>query len=238
MEAADARWLLDELAASDPRFHGWAPDVEVSWRLNELALELLVSLLSPGQRTLETGVGHSTVLFAAGGAHHTVISPLSFEHDRVRAWCADHSIDLSSVCFIAEPSQDALPAMDPTPLDLVLIDGDHAFPSPFIDFYYAGRRLVPGGLLVLDDTHLRAGRVLDDFLRVESNRWRTHTALRTTTVFERLEGPLIPPEGWPAQPWGATPVISPSPLMAWQRLRGAVRLRTRLGALRERVRAR
>jgi predicted O-methyltransferase YrrM len=237
MEATEVRSLLDELALSEARFHGWAPDVEVSWGLNAAALDLLISLIESGQHTLETGVGHSTVVFAARGAQHTAVSPLAFEHERVRAWCADRSIDLSAVRFIARTSQDALPALDPTPLDVVLIDGDHAFPTPFIDFFFAGRRLPPGGLLVVDDTHLRACRVLDDFLRLDAPRWRIHTELRTTTVFERLDGDLIPPD-WADQPWGATPVFSASQDTVGQRLRRVVRLRTRLRVLNERVRGR
>jgi predicted O-methyltransferase YrrM len=237
MEATEVRSLLDELALSEARFHGWAPDVEVSWGINAAALDLLIRLIAPGQRTLETGVGHSTVVFAARGAQHTAVSPFAFEHERIQTWCADRNIDLSSVRFIAQPSQDALPALDPTPLDVVLIDGDHAFPTPFVDFYFAGRRLVPGGLLVLDDTNLHACRVLDDFLRLDSPRWRLHTELRTTTVFERLEGELIPAD-WANQPWGATPVFNAADDSLWQRLRSVVRLRTRLRALTERARGR
>jgi predicted O-methyltransferase YrrM len=236
--AVDVRALLEELATSEARFHGWAPDVEVSWGLNDSALDLLVELVTPGMRTLETGVGFSTVAFGALGAEHTVVSPAAFEHDRVRAWCGERGVDLGNVTFVAAPSQDALPAMAPTPLDLVLIDGDHAFPAPFIDFWYAGGRLVPGGLVVVDDTHLRACRVLADFLRQVEGRWRVHRELATTTVFERLDGPLVPPEGWAAQPWGATPLPYGPPRSTWTKARDAVRLRTRLRAAAARLRAR
>jgi predicted O-methyltransferase YrrM len=238
MEVTRVRALLDELATSGARFHGWAPDIEVSWGLNEPALDLLVELVEPGQRTLETGVGFSTVVFGALGATHTVVSPAAFEHDRVREWCAARDVDLAAVTFVAAASQDVLPALEPTPLDLVLIDGDHAFPAPFIDFWYAGGRLVPGGLLVVDDTHLRACRVLADFLHAEAGRWRVHRELATTTVFERLDGPLVPPEGWSHQPWGATPLPYGPPRSAWSKVRDAVRLRTRLRAAAGRLRSR
>lgn len=232
MEGTQVRSLLDELTAGESRFHGLSPDENVNWGLNDEALDVLVDLVGEGQRTLETGVGHSTVVFAARGAQHTVVSPFSFEHDRVKAWCGEHGIDLSSVTFIAEPSQQALPSMAPTPLDLALIDGDHAFPAPFIDFFYTATRLVPGGLLIVDDTNVRACRVLADFLRADAPRWRLHTELWTTTVFERLEGPLVPDGGWGAQPWNATPLRDGTPPSLLQWIRARARLRTRLRARR------
>jgi len=237
MNGADVRLLLDELSASDARFHGWAPDIEVSWGLNQQALDLLVDLVGEDQRTLETGVGYSTVVFAARGAKHTVVSPAEFEHDRVRTWCEDRGLGLAALQFVCASSQEALPQLDPTALDLVLIDGDHAFPSPFIDFYYAGGRLVAGGLLVVDDTHLRACRVLSEFLTADTARWRVHTELSTTTVFERLRGPLIPDEGWMAQPWGARPLPFGPSLSPWERVRRAGRLRTRIRGVIDRDRA-
>jgi predicted O-methyltransferase YrrM len=238
MKVTEVRSLLDDLSTSEPLFHGWAPEVEVSWGLNGAALDLLVDLAAEGDRTLETGVGYSTVVFAARGCEHTVVSPMALEHDRVRTWCIDRGIDLSAVRFLAAPSQEALPALEPSALDLVLIDGDHAFPSPFIDFYYAAGRLVEGGLLMVDDTHLRTGRVLAEFLRVDAPRWRVHTELATTTVFERLSGPLIPPEGWLMQPWGAEMLPAGPPARWWERVRHSVRLRTRLRVVLGRDRSR
>lgn len=216
------------LAASQARFHGWAEDVEVDWALNPEALEFLEASIKPGHRTLETGAGYSTVVFAAGGAIHTVISPLAWEHDRIRAWCDAQGIALGDVEFVAAPSQDVLPSLEPTPLDLVLIDGAHAFPIPYIDYWYTATRLVPGGLLALDDTHLRACHVLDEFLAMETPRWRVHTKLRTTTIFERLDAPLLPDVGWDFQPWGEKPlfVVHRDPLVT--RIRTKVQARTRL----------
>ncbi len=224
--------LIEDLVASGARFHGWAPDVEVTWQLNRPTLDLLAEVLGPGQRTLETGVGYSTIVFAAAGTSHTAVSPLEFEHDRVRAWCDEHHLHHSSVEFVAQPSQLALPQLEPTPLDVVLIDGDHAFPTPFLDFYYAGVRLVAGGSLIVDDTHLRACRMLREFLNEDAPRWRAVRHLETTSVFERLEGPLLPPEGWEGQPWGASPLLYGPTAGVWPRLRHAIRLRTRLRALR------
>jgi hypothetical protein len=39
-------------------------------------------------------------------------------------------------------------------LDLVLIDGDHAFPASFIDWYYTAEQVKLGGYVIVDDTNL------------------------------------------------------------------------------------
>jgi predicted O-methyltransferase YrrM len=85
------------------------------------------------KRTLETGCGYSTIIFALKGMRHTVISPIFEEHQRIGEWCDANEIDLSNVEFKLGRSEDLLPALKPEPLDLVLIDGWHAFPAPFLD---------------------------------------------------------------------------------------------------------
>jgi len=57
-------------------------------------------------------------------------------------------------------------------LDLVLIDGDHSFPAPVIDWYYTAHRLKVGGLMVVDDTDIVTGLLLVDFMRADP-KWTT-----------------------------------------------------------------
>ena len=64
---------------------------------------------------------------------------------------------------------------------LVLIDGSHSFPSPFIDWYYTAFRLRVGGFLVVDDTQLWTGHVLKRFLEAEPD-WGAHANLGDTVV--------------------------------------------------------
>jgi hypothetical protein len=60
--------------------------------------------------------------------------------------------------------------MDLPDLDLVLVDGAHAFPVPFLDWYYGAEKLKAGGLMVVDDIHLLTGTMLADFMGADP-RW-------------------------------------------------------------------
>jgi predicted O-methyltransferase YrrM len=133
-------------------------------------LRRVADSIEPGSRTLETGIGLSTLVFAVKGAEHTCVAPFHQEIDRVKEWCAGAGVDLSKVTFCQGRSEKVLPTLPETPLDAVLIDGGHGFPAPFIDWWYAGRRLVPGGKLFVDDTQLWTGAVLRDFL-AEQPEW-------------------------------------------------------------------
>jgi len=83
--------------------------------------------------TLETGAGASSIVFAAAGSAHTVISPAADEHERIRSWCERNGISTARVRFVAASSDTALAgSWTPEPLDLVLVDGAHLFPFPVL----------------------------------------------------------------------------------------------------------
>jgi predicted O-methyltransferase YrrM len=129
------------------------------------------------------------------------------------------------VQYVVGESQWVLPTLEPVALDFVLIDGDHAFPTPFLDWYYAAERLRVGGLVMIDDIPLRTGAVLDDFLRAEVSRWRAVERLSRTVVYEKLTPTVLDFAGWMSQPW----CMRHGSLI--KRARARVRLRTRLRAL-------
>src|SRR5262249_6623170 len=120
-----------------------------------------------GYVTLETGSGLSTiVLLAADVAHHIAITPAADEVVAGRAACLERGIPTHALEPVLEASQVYLPRANLPQLDLVLIDGDHAFPTPFMDWYYTADRLRVGGWMIVDDTQLVTGRILADFMRV------------------------------------------------------------------------
>ena len=105
------------------------------------------------------------MIFAAAGAEHHAVTPVADEERRIREACAARGIDDSRVTFHVGLSQDVLPTLDPTRLDLVLLDGAHGFPYPVLDWWYLSRRLKPGARMLLDDAYLPAVASIVDYVR-------------------------------------------------------------------------
>lgn len=174
-----------------------------NWRMQQPTLDWLASNLRGDWTTLETGAGYTTSIFAAAGCTHTTISPSGPEHIRISEWCHSNDISTENVTFIAEPSQDVLPILEKSPLDLVLIDGAHAFPFPYLDWYYTAERLRVGGYMIVDDLNIITGEHLYDFLSGEeqAGRWRLEVLLNHTGVFVKLSDSVYGNEEWLSQPY-------------------------------------
>jgi Methyltransferase domain len=175
--------MIDELLADPPVLHG-----HVTHGLVDDALRWIGGLPRP-LRTLETGCGMSTLVFAVRGDRHVCITPAQSEADAVRTYCDEQGVDAGGLDFKIEQSETALPSLDPGPLDLVLIDGSHAFPTVFLDWYYATRHLETGGTLVIDDVHLWTGKVLRDFLVAEPEWELVEEWLGRTVALRKLGEP-------------------------------------------------
>lgn len=133
-------------------------------------LELIERVTQPGARTLETGAGYSTVVFAARGAAHTAVQPDQLQVDEILRFMREHGVSDERLDFVVAGSERALPRMDaPLSLDVALIDGLHGFPAPLIDWTYIAPMLKVGGTLIVDDTDIWTGRVLRDFLLAEAD---------------------------------------------------------------------
>jgi hypothetical protein len=154
--------------------------------LVELA-EYIVANAGPGMTTLETGCGLSTVAFLhAGVSRHYAIAPIPDEFERLRAFCLAEGIPVDALVAVDAPSQRYLPGADLPELDIVLIDGDHSFPAPFIDWYYTAEKLKVGGLLIVDDLEIVTGRILADFLKAD-RKWRGELRLRDLRWKEKVD---------------------------------------------------
>lgn len=141
-------------------------------RTEESCYRFLATICHPGSRTLETGAGISTVLFAAWGTQHRCVTPLQEEADAILDYCCRRGISTDGVIFDINPSVVVLPlaGQDEDLLDVVFIDGNHGFPHPMLDWYFAAGRLREGGVVVLDDIQLPSVRVLRHFLDLDV-RW-------------------------------------------------------------------
>lgn len=146
--------------------------------------------------TAETGTGRSTLFFSHVSARHHV-----FALDMGESLNSARSSDLlygPAVAFVEGPSQRTLPGYDfPAPLDCALVDGAHAFPFPFLDYWCLYPRLAPGGLLVVDDIHIPTINWLFQFLR-EEPMFELVSVVIETAIFRRTHAPTFDPfgEGW------------------------------------------
>ncbi|MEI8196941.1 MAG: class I SAM-dependent methyltransferase [Phycisphaerae bacterium] len=194
--------MLKSLLEEMPSFHGQEQAGTKNWGLVGDVLDWIVQHVPPNARTLETGCGYSTVAFSTVSRQHTVLSPFSGEHDLIKKWCMAHGRTMDHVRFIAQSSTAALPTFSSEPLDVVLIDGGHEFPVPFIDWYYTAELVRKGGYIMVDDVHLPTGYILKDFLLAEAGRWAFVGQVRLTSMFQKVaESPVVQGISWEDQPW-------------------------------------
>ncbi|MDQ6748783.1 MAG: class I SAM-dependent methyltransferase [Candidatus Dormibacteraeota bacterium] len=190
-----------EILGDDPLLHrdGGTP---TSWRVAADLLELLNEVTSPGDTTLETGAGVSTILFAALGARHHCVCPDSDVVARITEYCRGKGVATDSITFVVDTSERALPAMALPPLDLVLIDGRHGFPAPQIDWFYTAAALKVGGLVIVDDIQLWACRLLRDFLAAEPEWELSSESPERWSAFRKVTEGDVQGKEWTQQVYG------------------------------------
>jgi hypothetical protein len=227
--------VVAKLQADQPRFHVGGT---VRWDSLPETLRLIDRTVRDGDTTLETGCGASTVVFLAGGAHHTVISPNKDEHDRVRDYCRKIGLNDSRLTSIAGSSDEVLPELcRDRVFDVAFIDGAHSFPYPEVDWHYVTRALKVGATLVIDDVPIPAVIPLFKHMSVEPN-WRLEAILDDRAAAFSLLAPPAP-EDWSVQPFNRHyPDCSFAPLPLRARLLGEhwMKLARRQAARSERLR--
>jgi hypothetical protein len=205
---------LEDVVNHPPVVHG-----DVTWGISLRLARFLDSQLTPQSTTLETGAGLSTILFLRRGiARHISITPYEAELKAVTAYCADVGIGTTALQAVCASSQRYLPSAALPPLDLVLIDGAHAFPAPFLDWFYTAEALKVGGLMVVDDLPLVTGTILADFMGADE-RWEQVLRDGRFAVYRKLVHPIADERDWMAQaylvnsyPVAAVRVIRAGPL--------------------------
>jgi hypothetical protein len=193
---------LIDVFLDPPRVHLDASGrIQAKLVLSKRALCFIHRTVADGARTLETGVGASTVVFALAGSWHTAITPHEAEVSRLREYCRRQGAPLGRVRFDVGYSELVLPTLSPIDLDFVLIDGSHAFPAPFIDWYYTAPLLRIGGLVMVDDTQLWTCGTLAAFLAEEPG-WAHEKDLGRAVVFRKCL-PFDRGRNWVHQPFTA-----------------------------------
>jgi predicted O-methyltransferase YrrM len=189
-----------------------------TWGVSLTMARFLDASLAPGAVALETGAGLSTiVILRRGVARHISVTPYADEFEAIRRYCGGAGIATTAWQPVTASSLDWLPATTLPPLDLVLIDGAHAFPAPFVDWYYTAESLKAGGLVVVDDLQLVTARILADFLHADE-RWDEVYRDRRFAAYRKRVPSLRDDRDWLSQAW----VVQSNPVAAVRVIRAGL----------------
>jgi predicted O-methyltransferase YrrM len=187
----------------------------------------------PLRHSAETGTGRTTLLLSNASRDHVVFAVDdagdgdSLAHVRTSALFSSETTR-----FVVGPTQLTLPRHEFTdPLDLVLLDGPHAFPFPCLEYYYFSPHVRPGGLLIVDDINIPSIKFMFEFLRKDA-MWRANAVVDHTAFLTRTDAPTFDPlgDGWWLQGYNRLPRTEV--LMSWAKSHAPSGLKSAWRALR------
>ena len=178
------------LIARASGFHPW----------DAMAPAALSGLLKRGpfRSSVETGCGGSTIVLSHASHRHIAFAIEG--RDRTIANLHEQSdLRTENVIFVEGETKDTVPGYQlEGEVDLVLLDGPHAYPLPQIEFAYLFPRIRLGGWLVVDDIQIPSVYELFHFLEKESSVVLEEVAVRTA-FFRRVSAAEHGPDGWALQ---------------------------------------
>lgn len=202
---------LQKFIEDPPVIHGGG--TSTVHHISRRTIDVLNDIAKPDLHTIETGIGFSTLVFTLNQCSHISIAPVLQEKQDLIDYFIKYDINYDSTSFMTEKSEFVLPKLidRKSEIDIVFIDGRHAFPTPFIDFYYLSLILTKGGILFIDDIHIWTGKILYDFL-LQDDRWSLiKNIVGRTAIFEKKE--VVEHSEW----WGQQPfVVSKSKKNLWK----------------------
>jgi len=144
--------------------------------------------------SMETGAGKSTLIFSHLSRHHTVFA--LDDGESLSMPLRSHLLRKDVVTAIEGPSQLTLPKHQFKPLQLALIDANHAFPFAELEYYYIYPHLETGAILIIDDVDIPTINNMYRVLRVD-RMYRDLGIVGKTCFLERTSAPLLDPiTGW------------------------------------------
>jgi len=181
---------LEQILAERPNFHRSETEIDRSFHPSESllpqhaaaqlasteltcygieqeVLSFIADNVHANSRTLETGAGCSTLVFAIRGCEHIAVTPSASEIALITGYAQQQEIPLDRVQFIQESSEHFLPRCAAKDFDLILLDGKHAFPWPIVDWFFTADRLRQDGVMLIDDVHLRPVTILAEFMKID-----------------------------------------------------------------------
>jgi len=191
--------ILRGIIKLGPNFHGagtLSPQALQAIRLRAPELQI--------RHSVETGSGASTLLLSHLSPQHTVFA-LDRGTGSVSNVLRSPLLRPNVVTFVQGPTQRTLPGYRfVEKLQLVLIDGPHGYPFPDMEYYFLYPHLDTGGLLIIDDIHIRSIHNLFDFVRQDA-MFEVDEVIRNTAFFRRTEAATFDPlgDGWWLQNYNA-----------------------------------
>lgn len=153
-----------------------------------------------GNKTLETGAGCSTLIFAYSKSQHTAVTPSLSEINLIKEYATANDILFDKVNFVQHSSDYFLPRNEDDGFDLILLDGKHAFPWPVIDWFYTADKLKKDGLMIIDDAEMKSVSILTDFMRADTGWKMVKNFSGKTIVFKKIRE-SIHDVAWHMQPY-------------------------------------
>ena len=130
------------------------------------------------------------------------IDPDEPVYRRVTEYCASNDVRTDRHEMHHSRSELVLPKMAELyqrQFDFALIDGDHSWPTVFVDFCYCNMLICQGSFIMVDDLHLHSCKELARLLTEEPG-FSLALDLGKALVFKKLTDELYP-RGWGVQPY-------------------------------------
>ncbi len=165
-------------------------------RFSEILLEMLnpekLYLIDPWRPT--DGGGYGDHALTADKNAQDMENVFSFVQNRFADQIASGQVEV-----IRAFSGEAMPRFADDSLDMVYIDGDHAFDGVMADLHLAYQKVRSGGFIVLDDYHMRGWwgddvqRAVHQFIAQHITSIRIHVVIGAQVALEKRGPDWTPP---------------------------------------------
>lgn len=199
--SADALAFLQDLPNVHERGDRPAHNGGLNVRLGKVMVEEIQKLGTPA--TIETGAGCSTLLFLMLGCSAvTAIAPDDKLGTRIHEEATTRGLDVDRLRYVDDRSERALPRMaldEGVRCQVAFIDGNHGWPSVFVDFCYLNLMLDQGGILFIDDVHIYACSQLMLLLAAQPDYELVRQDGKMATFRKLTSGDFLP--DWRGEPF-------------------------------------
>jgi precorrin-6B methylase 2 len=179
-----------DLIASASGFHAW----------DAMAPAALSGILKRGpfHSSAETGCGGSTIVLSHASHRHVAFA-IEGKDQTLTELRRQTDLRSENVILVEGETRDTVPAYQfEGEMDLVLLDGPHAYPLPQLEFAYLFPWIRQGGWLVLDDIQIPSVYELFRFLEKDPTVVLEEVIVRTA-FFRRVSVAEHGPDGWALQ---------------------------------------